>query len=184
MSTTIITPDNLVSTSSRTPHLFLAGSIEQGKATDWQAEAIEFFSAKMVGGELTVVNPRRASWNPDLEQSIDNPEFNHQVTFELHNLDKADGVVMWLEPGTMSPISLLELGLLAGWTNAGQLNKLVVGCPPGFWRKGNVDIVCARYGIQVVSTFQEMLDEGYTVLMRNHQRRAGFEDTISIGRYD
>lgn len=177
MSAIVITPDNLVTTSFHPPHLFLAGSIEQGKATEWQSAAIEFFSAKTAGRDLTIINPRRAVWNPDLEQSIDNPEFNHQVTFELKNLEKVDAVVMWLEAGTMSPISLLELGFLAGWADAGQLNKLVVGCQPGFWRKGNVDIVCARYNIPVVSTFPEMLDEGYTVLMRNHQRRAHFEDS-------
>jgi hypothetical protein len=28
--------------------------------------------------------------------------------------------------------------------------KLIVCCPPGFWRQGNVAIVCERYGVPMV----------------------------------
>ena len=28
-----------------------------------------------------------------------------------------------------------------------QSGRLIVCCPDGFWRQGNVDIVCVRYGI-------------------------------------
>ena len=29
--------------------------------------------------------------------------------------------------------------------------------PEGFWRKGNVDIVCERYGAVMTSTLEEMI---------------------------
>jgi hypothetical protein len=58
---------------------------------------------------------------------------------------------MWLEPKTLSPITLLEFGLHA------RGGRLVVGCPPGFWRRGNVEVVCARYGIQLLPTFEEFV---------------------------
>ena len=48
---------------------------------------------------------------------------------------------MYFDPKTKSPISLLELGLFA------KSGKLVVCCPDGFWKKGNVDIVCQRYKV-------------------------------------
>jgi hypothetical protein len=33
--------------------------------------------------------------------------------------------------------------------------KLLVCCPEGFWRKGNVEIVCARYGVPLVGELDE-----------------------------
>ena len=180
MATTVITPDKLAATRHTWPHLFLAGSIEQGKASDWQSDAIKFYGAQQELDELVIVNPRREIWDATMEQKIENREFNFQVSFELDHLEKADAVVMWLEPGTLSPISLFELGLLTGWTSAGLLNKLVIGCPEGFWRKGNVEVVTSRYRIQLVSTFDEMLSEGYTILKRNHQRRTEFSTYSSI----
>jgi hypothetical protein len=55
---------------------------------------------------------------------------------------------MYFDPNTKSPISLLELGLFA------QSKKLIVCCPRGFWRKGNVDITCDRYGIPFFDDFK------------------------------
>ena len=34
--------------------------------------------------------------------------------------------------------------------------KLIVLCPDGFWRKGNVDITATRYGVEQVSTIEEL----------------------------
>ena len=49
------------------------------------------------------------------------------------------------EPDTKAPITLLELGLFAG------SGKLIVCCPAGFWRKGNVEVVCRRFGVPMVA---------------------------------
>ncbi len=57
---------------------------------------------------------------------------------------------MYLAPGMQSPISLMELGLHA------QSGKLIVCCPDGFWRKGNVQIVCAKWGIPLVESMEEL----------------------------
>ena len=59
---------------------------------------------------------------------------------------------MYFSPGTKSPISLLELGLIV---NSDTL--VIVYCPDGFWRKGNVDIVCDKYLIPVYTEYQEFL---------------------------
>lgn len=122
------------------PHkatVFLAGSIEMGAAEEWQKAT----SNRLAGSGLVVLNPRRDDWDSSWVQSIDNPQFREQVEWELGALDRADHIILYLSPGTQSPISLLELGLFA------DSGKLLVVCPEGFWRKGNVDIVCRRYGI-------------------------------------
>lgn len=117
--------------------VFLAGSIEMGAAEDWQTKI-----AKDLGDlPVTLFNPRRDSWDPTWEQSINNPEFRYQVTWEMNMLELADIIFLYILPETKSPISLLELGKHA------DSGKMIVCCPDGFWRKGNVEIVCARHGI-------------------------------------
>lgn len=127
------------------PHkttVFLAGSIEMGSAEEWQAFAAEHLGA----AGYIALNPRRDDWDSSWVQSIDNPQFCEQVEWELGALDRADYIILYLSPGTQSPISLLELGLFA------TRGKLLVVCPEGFWRKGNVDIVCRHYGIPQYET--------------------------------
>jgi hypothetical protein len=123
--------------------IFLAGSIEQGSAEDWQAKVTEHIAneIKTFKEQYYIFNPRRVDWDVSWEQSIDNPQFNEQVSWELTALDISKKILMYFDPNTKSPISLLELGLYA------NSRKLLVCCPNGFWRKGNVDIVCKRYEI-------------------------------------
>jgi hypothetical protein len=68
-----------------------------------------------------------------------------QVEWELAGLEQASLIAMYFEPSTQAPITLLELGLFA------QSGRLVVCCPPGFWRRGNIEIVCARYQVPQVA---------------------------------
>lgn len=119
--------------------MFLAGSIEMGVAEDWQSRVAASFAEEE---GLVLLNPRRDAWDASWVQSIDNPMFREQVEWELEGLARADVIAMYLAPGTKSPVSLLELGLHAA------SGKVVVHCPEGFWRKGNVDVVCARYGLE------------------------------------
>ena len=129
--------------SDKSIKIFLAGSIEMGKAEDWQAAIPELFKDR---NDLTFFNPRRDDWDSSWEQKESNPEFNYQVNWELDHLDKADIIFMYFSPETKSPISLLELGLYA------NLEKMIVCCPDSFYRKGNVDIVCSRFNIPVYNT--------------------------------
>ena len=127
--------------------VFLAGSIEMGKAENWQ-QKIEGKLSKCDG---VIFNPRRDDWDSSWVQSIDNPQFREQVEWELSALEQSDIVVMYFDPATKSPISLLEFGLLA------KTGKLIVCCPEGFWRKGNVDIVCRKYKIQQVNNLDSLI---------------------------
>lgn len=91
--------------------------------------------------------------NSSWPQDADFAPFNEQVTWELDHIDAADIVLMYFDPTTKSPITLLELGIL---TTSPQ--KVLVCCPEGYWRKGNVDIVCQRYGISQVDTKDEFFE--------------------------
>jgi len=128
-------------------HVFLAGSIEMGAAEKWQ----EKVASALTDYNVTVLNPRRDDWDSSWTQSIDNAQFKEQVDWELTAMQLADTIVMYFDPQTKSPITLLELGLYA------RSGKLIVCCPDGYWRKGNVDVVCARYHAQQVDTIDALI---------------------------
>lgn len=131
------------------PMIFLGGSIEMGQAEDWQTR----LKKAMTDFDVILLNPRRDDWDSSWVQSINNPQFNEQVTWELDALDAADTIVFYFDPNTKSPITLMELGLYA------KGHHVIACCPDGFWRKGNVEIVCNRLNIQMVNTFAELLFE-------------------------
>lgn len=129
--------------------VFLAGSIEMGKAVDWQTRVTEALSHLNV----TICNPRRDDWDSSWKTDLTNPKFVEQVTWELSAIEKADLVAMYFDPPTMSPISLLELGLMSA-----RPTDIIVCCPPGFWRKGNIDVLCQRYDIRQVDTLEQLIE--------------------------
>lgn len=137
--------------------VFLAGSIEMGVAENWQQKV----EALLADSGFTILNPRRDDWDSSWEQKISNPKFYEQVSWELQGIEEAEWVILYLDPTTKSPISLLELGYLAG----NDPEKMIVICPEGFWRKGNVDIVCDRYRIRTAKTIEEAC---------NHIRRQNY----------
>ena len=129
------------------PSVFLAGSIEQDKAERWQDKVIQALSDL----DITIFNPRRAAWDASWVQEKSNPQFNEQVNWELQALELATHIFMYIDPNTKAPITLLELGLHA------QSGKVMVCCPKGYWRKGNVDIVCDRFKIPQAESLNDLI---------------------------
>jgi hypothetical protein len=136
--------------------LFLAGSIEMGQAEQWQTEV----ERTLVAEDVVILNPRRDDWDASWEGSIRNPQFREQVEWELSAQELATVIAMFFAPATKAPITLLELGLFA------RSGKLIVGCPAGFWRRGNVEVVCARYGIPLVESLAALIDQARQRLKR------------------
>ncbi|KAI0687154.1 hypothetical protein C8T65DRAFT_700938 [Cerioporus squamosus] len=131
------------------PSVFLAGSIEQGSAALWQDAVTE----QLKHLPITILNPRRKNWDNSWEQRKRNPEFAFQVKWELECQRRADIIAMYFDPETKSPITLLELGLFA------STGKVIVCCPDGYWRKGNVEIVCEEYNIPFTETWDPFVEQ-------------------------
>ena len=157
----VIYPTNKIpANEDQSTKLFLAGSIEQGKAEEWQSRMIEDLksftsdvnieSKNTVKKKLTIFNPRRPDWNPNLPQEALNEVLRNQITWELDHLEMSDVICLYLDPKTTSPISLLELGLHM------RSRKLLVCCPPGFYRKANIDITCQKYGVDVLNDYSTL----------------------------
>ena len=144
----VITSPAALPTDDARPKVFLAGSIDNGTASDWQAEVIQALGAM----DVVLLNPRRADWNPAWQSSTDEPEFVRQVRWELHALEQADVVLMYFAPGSQSPVTLMEFGLHA------RGGKLLVAAPDGFWRKGNVDITADHYGVPRFASLPSLIE--------------------------
>jgi hypothetical protein len=142
-----IKPPYLFKNNDSSFFIFLAGSIEMGKAEDWQT----FIERELQEEKGCILNPRRNNWDSSWKQEKANLQFHEQVSWELNGLEQANLIVFYFAPNTQSPISLLELGLFA------RSKKVIVCCPEGFWRKGNVDIVCERFNIEQVNDLNELV---------------------------
>lgn len=127
--------------------VFLAGSIEMGAAEDWQ----NVIARALADLDLVILNPRRDAWDASWPQDADFEPFREQVEWELDAQERAELIVFYFAPDTRAPITLLELGLAAGRKRA------VVCCPDGYWRKGNVDIVCRRHAIPLAADLDELI---------------------------
>ncbi|KAM5534633.1 hypothetical protein V8D89_011645 [Ganoderma adspersum] len=135
-------PERITSILGRS--VFLAGSI----VDNWQDEIV----LRLEHLPITIFNPLRRDWDSTWVVRKSDPRFYEQVRWELDAQERADVITVYLHPSTPSPISLLELGL------SSRTGKVVVCCPDGFGWKGNVEVVCERYGIPLVGTFEEFVD--------------------------
>ena len=144
----VVTSPKRVGNIQDTASIFLAGSIEMGKARDWQTEVQD----KLKLLDVVLYNPRREDWDASWTQDISNDDFRGQVEWELDYLDKADLILFYFDPNTKAPITLMELGLFA------KSGKCLVCCPQGYWRRGNVQIVCARYKIPLMDNIHQLID--------------------------
>jgi len=129
------------------PRVFLAGSIEMDTAEKWQTRVAK----ELEEYNIVLLNPRRDAWDASWKQTMDSPKFVEQVDWELKGQEDADYILMYFDPNTKAPITLMELGLFH------DHEGLIVCCPEGFWRKGNVEFVCDKYGITLVHTFEDMI---------------------------
>jgi len=132
--------------------IFLAGSIEMGAAEDWQSKVT--WDVRDFRDKVIFMNPRRPDWDNTWQQSITDPNFKEQVNWELDMLASSDMVVFYFDPNTLSPISLLELGLYAA-----TKKKVLVCCPKGYWRRGNIEVICDKYGIPLFESYEEWIEE-------------------------
>lgn len=130
------------------PSVFLAGSIAMGLAKPWQDEVAD----ALRDTHQIVLNPRRPDWDSSWKQDLSDERFVEQVHWELDAQEVASHILMYFDPDTKAPVSLLEPGLLA------RSGKMKVCCPKGFWRKGNVEVVCLKYGIPAFENPPEMVE--------------------------
>lgn len=133
--------------NSQELRIFLGGTIDMGHSEDWQKTVV----GKLTGEEVLFFNPRRDDWDKSWEQKKENPKFKGQVIWELRHLEEADVILFHFEEESVSMITLLELGLYV----RDSKKRVLIHCPDGYMRKGNIDIVLEFYGLSQVETLDE-----------------------------
>jgi hypothetical protein len=153
MATVITAPENFGIARERFS-IFLAGSIANGTAVDWQdklSKELDRFN------NIVVLNPRRRNWNPNLGSA----QLRKQIVWEQEAIKMATFVAFYFDPSKQSPISLLELGeCLAGHKH------VIVYCPPSYFRYDNIDVTCQRYGVKPHSDYQLFLTDIVSAISR------------------
>ena len=126
------------------PKVFLAGSIENGAAPEWQQSFRD--SPLFITEPGFFLNPRRR-W-------ITKPSYEllqEQVFWEQDYLAAADLVVFVFLANTASPITLLEFGQCIE-----RKVPMVVYCEEDYWRRGNVELMLDRQWRLGVSIHQSV----------------------------
>ena len=140
-------PSNAVAEGVKS--VFLAGAISKAEARDWREE----LCAALADAPITIYNPHRPDWDGSWREDINFAPYREQVEWELEKQDQADIVVVFFHPDTQAPISLLELGLCARVPG-----KAIVCCPEGYWKRGNVQVVCKKLEIEMVEEVSGLKD--------------------------
>lgn len=128
--------------------IFLGGSIDMGAAEDWQTRLTNDLADF---DNIVLLNPRRDDWDSSwVQDPTPGTKFYEQVAWEMRQQEEADLLVYYFAPDSKSPITLLELGLYAD-------DHVLVCCPKEFYRYGNVKMVCDRYAVPMVESYEEMV---------------------------
>ena len=120
--------------------IFLAGTIDMGKAELWRDIVLKEANILKFQG-CVFLNPRRKYFDIELEQNVQNVDFREQVEWELDGIDAADIIFFYFDPKTISPVTLVELGLVI----EKQSREIIICCPDGYFRKGNIQVLAKRY---------------------------------------
>jgi hypothetical protein len=140
MNVTVIRAPEYIGLNPRKISIFLGGSIDLGLARDWQTELIETLNSSPFASKLEIINPRRAEWDASwLAEDPNHQAQKEQINWELYYQDKADILVYNFAAGTISPITLLELGTYSS-------HNPIINIEGGYKRHANVKITADHFG--------------------------------------
>ena len=128
--------------------VFLAGSLFKVNGKDWRHTVATALSSQ----PITIFDPYRPNWDSSWPQSISFAPLREQIEWELEKQEAADVIAVYLGPEGQAPISLLELGLGV------RSGKVIVACSEDYCKRVNVQVVCARFGIEVLVSLNELID--------------------------
>lgn len=123
--------------------LFLAGTIDNGEAENWQDKVAKRLEPKF----NVVLNPRRKAWDKNADQT----ELRQQINWELDGINLASHVLFNFLPDSKSPVTMLELGMVLA---AGDQTTIIV-CPDKFYRSTNIKVTAAYFNAPVYQTLGE-----------------------------
>jgi len=121
-----------------------------GQAVNWQTRVEQEFAYFPV----TILNPRRDDWDSSWKQTDTDPQFREQVEWELDHIDAASEVFLFISAESKAPITLLEFGIITSKFP----DKLTICVEEGFYRRGNIEVICRRLGIKLFSNLNDAIE--------------------------
>lgn len=153
MTVNVITAPDYIGLDPKKISIFLGGSIEAGNARDWQNELIQHLGTMPYAHKLEILNPRRLAW--DASWPVDDPnhqELKEQINWELYYQDKADLIIYNFAAGTISPITLLELGTYSS-------RNPIINIEGGYKRHANVKVTADHFGWDYHETWDSFIHD-------------------------
>jgi len=139
--TTVTVP--ILYTPNNGVKIFLAGSIDPDNDNHWRNLIQKYikgywFDAEDNNDSITIYSPRRdEDWSDDFE--------TEQATWDVAMMKSADYIIMHLTGESVSPVSLLELGLFL------SNDKMFVTIDDDYVRKHIADLHVSCYGYNTIS---------------------------------
>ncbi len=133
------------------PRIFLAGSIDGDNDNHWRKETISYikkiwFENIDNKNSITIYNPLRdEEWSFDMEAE--------QAAWDISMLNISDYIIMNLMGDSVSPVSLLELGLFS------SSSKLFLSIEDTYVRKNIAELYYSCYGYnRIYKNLQETVN--------------------------
>ncbi len=124
-------------------YTFLAGSIDYKLITNWRKQVIN-----ILGKDNNFFDPTNKN-----HDTLSKKEMKNHIEWELGALLLSDKIILNLLPHSLSPISLVELGL---YVDSG---KLIVICPKEFYKSEYVYTLCQKYNTPVFEDITQALSK-------------------------
>jgi hypothetical protein len=78
-------------------------------------------------------------------------------------MEEADLVFVYFASEGLSAVSMFEIGHCVAKMQSGA-GTMLVCCEDDYARRGNVQIVCARHGIKLLDTMENVVEEIKSIL--------------------
>jgi len=141
--------------------IFLAGSIDEGRARPWHLEVVKALDPF----DILILNPKREEWDASWEQSADNPQFREQVTWEFKAMQNSDMILFVFTEESKAPVSMYEYGRFA------HIKDSLICVEEGFYRQGNLDLYSSFDEIPIYHNLDEMIMDLKTVIGKHIGKR-------------
>lgn len=136
-------------------YIFLAGSMVTEPEVNWRQ---------------TVVNNLQESYhfldptNPN-HNSLGDVEMREHIKWEFNGLRIADYIILNFLPDSLSPISMVELGMYIA------TRKLIVVCPKEFYKWRYIDTLCKEYNTPIFNQLEDVLNGGIDIIIFNDKKQ-------------
>ena len=146
----IIIPDSGEMYQMGDVSLFLAGSIESNVETTWRDRVISELVS--YDDSLVLFNPSNDKWTASSTEAF----IRKQIKWELEKQDESDIIFFYFDPKSVSPISLLELGMALKDYD----KSVIVVCNKEYSKYLNVEMTCRHYGFNsICQTLEDGINE-------------------------